>query len=235
MNEIIVKMADLKIKIKSNYHYMEEFCKDYIIDHNEYDFEVMVDDEAIMKMKQELAFSDEYSESLAIYESIANKLIDYHGFVMHGACIKYQDIGLMFCAPSGTGKSTHIKLWKQYFKDEVDIINGDKPIVRIFDDSIKIYGTPYCGKEGWHKNQSAKLNAICIIKQSKENKIRKLNAKEALIPLFSQIYISKEDEMSALKSMELFDTLLHRIPVYELSCDISFDAVLTCFKGLMEV
>lgn len=232
MNEIIVDFAQLRIKIKSRFEYMKTFCKDYLVDGEDYDFEIMVDDQAIKKMKQELAFSDDYSESLAIYEAIANKLVDYNGIVMHGACIKYLDYGLLFSAPSGTGKSTHIRLWKQYFKDQVDIINGDKPILRFFDDEIRIYGTPYSGKENWHKNQSAKLKAICLLKQGKENQIKKLEPKEAMVAIFAQMYIAKKDEATAIKTIMMLDQLLQKIPIYELTCNISYEAVEVCYQGL---
>ena len=234
MNEFIVKFADLKLKIKTRFDYMHEFCKDYLIDDDCYDLEIEVSDQDIIDMKQTLVFSDEYSESLAIYEQIANKIVDFDALVMHGACIKYLDYGLLFTAPSGTGKTTHIKLWKQVFGDDVDIVNGDKPIVRIINDQIRVYGTPYSGKENWHKNQDVALKAICFIKQGKQNHIKRLSASEALIPMYSQLYLPKSNKEHGLKAIALFDYLLKHVAIYELSCDISSEAVMVSYKGMIE-
>ena len=42
--------------------------------------------------------------------------------------ISFDGQGIAFAAPSGTGKTTHIKLWQRLYGDRVEIINGDKPL-----------------------------------------------------------------------------------------------------------
>ena len=233
MDSFIVNFAELYIKIHTHYDYMENYCKDYIVQSDTYDFEVYPDEHYLSIMNNDPNFSDAYCESISLYEEIAKKLPYYNAFVFHGASITYKDKGLLFTAPSGTGKTTHIKLWRQYFKSDVDIINGDKPIIRIFDDCIKIYGTPFCGKEGWHKNRSANLHSLCIVRRGLTNTIKNIEASDAMIPLYNQMYFSKDDKESALLSMTLFDKLLTSIPIYILECDISEEAVLTSYRGMI--
>lgn len=233
MNQLIVNFADIKIKIHTSFDYMFKLCKDYIIDTNEYDFEVYPCEGYQHKMDDNPLFSEEYCESVSLYEEIGKQLPFYNAFIMHGATITYQDKGLMFTAQSGTGKSTHIKLWKKHFGKDVDIVNGDKPIVRVFNDGIKVYGTPYSGKECWHKNRSANLDSICIVQRGTTNKICKITSEEAILPLYQQIFIPKDNEIVAGKILDLFNHLLISTPIYVLQCDISEEAVQVAYEGML--
>ena len=233
MNELTVRFADINIKINTHYDYMHKLCKDYIVDTDEYEIEVYPGTDYKHFMNDNPIFSEEYCESMSLYEEIGKQLPKYNAFIMHGAVITYQDKALMFTAKSGTGKTTHIKLWRQYFKNDVDIVNGDKPIVRVFDDGIKVYGTPYCGKERWHKNRSAYLHSICIIKRGLENNIRKISSEDAIIPLYQQLFVPKDSEEIAGKILELYNQLLTSIPLYVLQCDISQETVEVAYKGML--
>ena len=234
MKQLIVSFADIKIKINTNYDYMFTLCKDYIVNTMEYDFEVYPSHNYQHIMKDDPSFSDEYCESISIYEEIGKKLPFYNAFIMHGAVITYQDKALLFTAKSGTGKTTHIKLWRKYFGKDVDIVNGDKPIVRVYEDGIKVFGTPYCGKERWHKNRSAYLHRICILKRGEENIIRKVSSDEAILPLYQQIFVPKDSEEIAGTILELYHQLLISIPIYQLQCNISLEAVEVAYKGMLE-
>lgn len=234
MDEFIVRFADIRIKIYSQYSYMRNLCKDYIINDSEFDMEARASKDYLLEMRAEEAFSDEYCESLSIYEQIAKRLPHYRCFVFHGACISYKNKGLLFTAPSGTGKTTHIKLWKQCFPKDVDIVNGDKPIIKIENDGIRVYGSPYAGKEKWNKNRSVLLHSICIIKQSNTNSIKMLTPAEAMKYLYHQIYFSKTDRECGILSLELFDDLLTRCPMYLLECNISREAVTCSFEGMIK-
>ena len=232
MKELIVKFADIYIKIHTNYDYMFKFCKDYIVNTETYDFEVFPGENYLDILSDNQIFSEEYRESISIYEEIGKQLPKINAFIMHGAVITYKDKALMFTAKSGTGKSTHIKLWKQYFNADVDIVNGDKPIVRFFEDGIKVYGTPYCGKEGWHKNRSAYLHSICIVQRGTNNMIQKISSESAIIPLYKQLFIPKDSEEIAGRILELFNTLLLNTSVYVLQCNISSEAVKVAYEGM---
>jgi hypothetical protein len=76
----------------------------------------------------------------------------FNCFLMHGAVVVVDGSIYMFTAPSGTGKSTHVALWKKYFKN-VEIINGDKPFSRVDESSVWVYGIPWpvkkAGRRMW--------------------------------------------------------------------------------------
>lgn len=173
----------------------------------------------------------EYLETLALLRKVAEVLPEKDGFLMHGAVIQWRDKAYMFTAPSGTGKTTHIRLWRKYLGQGVSIINGDKPFIRIVDDCVRIYGTPWAGKEGWQNNKNAPLGGICIIERGTECRIRKLDSKEAIPYLLGQIHFG-DSSAQAGKTLELLDILIKKVPVYILNCDISEHAVRTSYEAM---
>lgn len=57
--------------------------------------------------------------------------------------------------------------------------------------------------------------------------------KEALKLLIRQIYFTTESQKAG-KTLELFNELLKRVPVYELTCNISQEAAEYSFRNLTE-
>ena len=72
------------------------------------------------------AASPAYLEFLCIHDSLAAQLPAHHRFLMHGAAIAFDGAAYLFTAPSGTGKTTHVRLWRQYLGSRVTVVNGDK-------------------------------------------------------------------------------------------------------------
>ena len=121
--------------------------------------------------------------------------------------------------------------------DKVKIVNGDKPFVSMSNIDTEgqpqplIYGTPWAGKERWHRNCSEPLSGICFVQRGTVNTIQRMKPEECLKLLFNQIYIP-EDEMAVAQTLELADALLKHVPLYLLTCDISEDAVRCSFEAL---
>ena len=230
-----IKIADLIITIHNKYDYVVNLCKDYIVDGETADFEVSVSDEDIKKeqAESEQPFPLEYCESICLYRAINKQLIHFNGFLMHAACIEKDGKSYAFCAKSGTGKSTHLCLWKKVFGDDVRIINGDKPIIRYINNQFLIYGTPWCGKEGWNINTSSPLAGICFLERGQNNKIERYPASQAMTRLCHQILMPRDPlEMSEYLSM--IDVLLRNIPVHLLHCNMEEEAALVSCRGLEE-
>lgn len=234
-----VKLADMYIQMKSKYPELKEFCKDYLAENAVPDFSVSWTEEEILQEKeheQTTNFTPIYLETLAALRKISEAFPTYRRFLIHGAAITLDDKAYLFTAPSGTGKSTHIRLWKKHLGDRVDIVNGDKPFVSLdLSESghvePRIYGTPWAGKENWQKNRSAPLGGICFLRRGKENKIRKLAPTECLQLLFNQVYLPKDEDAAQL-TLALVDQLVQKVPLYLLECDISEGAVKCSFEGM---
>lgn len=230
-----IKLADLLIEIHPRYPTLKEFCKDYICKEEPSDAQIMVQiTDREIEAEQEKAeeeYSPQYLETLATLRQIADQMPEYNRLLCHGAVITWKDKGYMFTAPSGTGKSTHIAQWRKYLGEDVQIVNGDKPLMKVTEEEIRLYGTPWAGKERWQKNRSTRLDGICILQQAKENTIRRLSSVEALPMLIRQLYFT-DNTTYAGKTLELLDILLRNVPVYLLECDISREAVRCSFEAL---
>lgn len=232
--EFKIKLANQVISVICKYEYVLKACKEYIVDLGTPTFTVCVkDDEITAEIDNTVDSIDAgYAEFICLYRKIAELLPHYNSVVMHGAAITYKDSAILFIAPSGTGKSTHIKLWRQAFKDQVDIINGDKPIVCI-ENNISVFGTPWAGKENWHKNRQAPLKAVCLLKRAKNNCIRKVDSQAYLSELLKQVYLPL-DKSSLKQTLRLFDLLVKGVPIYVLECNVSQKAVMTAYNAIIE-
>ncbi|MBR4723828.1 MAG: hypothetical protein IK072_03760 [Clostridia bacterium] len=229
-----IKIAGLIIKITPLYPLAKELCRDYIKEPSQSpDIEVCISREKLqyeLEKAKEPA-TPEYAEFLCIYRAIAERLPEFGAFVFHGAAISYKNGAYLFTAPSGTGKSTHILLWRRYLGKAVDIINGDKPIIRIKDNKVFVCSTPWAGKEGWQKNRTVPLFSITFLSRSKKPSISKQIPKNCLNRIMNQVYMPKSAQ-SLGKTLELIDLMLSRVPVYFLGCDISEQSVKVAFEGL---
>ena len=86
-------------------------------------------------------FSDAYLETLAVYRKIADHILSCDTLLFHGSVIAIDGEGYLFTAKSGTGKSTHTRLWREYFGERAVMVNDDKPLLHITDSGVTAYGT----------------------------------------------------------------------------------------------
>ncbi len=229
----IVGLADKYIEINSVYDELKNFFKDYIVTDVTPDFSVSLSKEDILAEQEatsENQFSPTYLETLALLRKLAEILPSHSRILMHGASISYNEHAYLFTAPSGTGKSTHIRLWKKYLGDDVKIVNGDKPFISLENEPM-IYGSPWAGKENWHRNCKMPLKGICFVQRGTTNSIRRIEASDCLSLLFKQVYLPA-DTLAAGLTLELVDMLIKKVPLYVLSCDMSEDAVKCSFETL---
>lgn len=224
----IYRIAELNIEIFPQTEYTINQLKDYEVSTKKMDFSVNIQKSDI---DYEINVGDisDYGicESLAIYRKICKKILaDYNGILFHSAAIKYKGKAYLFTAKSGTGKTTHIRLWKDLLGDRVAIINGDKPILRLRDDKIIVYGTPWQGKENYGSNINAPLGGIFLLNRGIENTVEKADTKTALKFMFAQTlrYQNKENVEKLLYFME---KIVLKIPIYTLHCNMDISSVKT--------
>ena len=230
MIKTTVKLSSLPMALHSEREFTADFCRDYLTDDAPL-FEVETTKEAVEKETHDAdePTTYEYAEALCLYREIAERLPLYDRAVFHGAAIEYGGKAYLFTAPSGTGKTTHISLWRKYLGRDVKIINGDKPILRKTEDGITVWGTPFAGKEGWQRNVSASLAGICFLAQGKDNTVTKCGG-GLFIRLLEQTFRPYGKE--AMQHTASLVQALCGLPCYELSCDISESAVKASFEAL---
>jgi len=150
-------------------------------------------------------------------------IIQRGGFSIHAAAINYNESGILFTAPSGTGKSTQAKLWQRY--KQVEILNDDRPIIRMKDGQWHVYGTPWSGSNLQIINKSVALSAIIAIRQSPENSIRRLNSKEVAAYVMPRCFLPYFDQKLMDTAINHIVSVMKNTPVYLLSCKPDEEAV----------
>lgn len=175
--------------------------------------------------------SKELAEYGILGAVFCEKILDFNGILLHSSAISVDGQAYLFTADSGTGKSTHTKLWLDYFGDRAEMINDDKPVVRIIDGKIYACGTPFSGKYDINKNVLVPLKAICCINQGKENVIEKITPQMAISTIMAQT-LRVEDKGKMLKLFDTLDTILKNTSLYRLYCDISREAVTTSYNAM---
>lgn len=165
----------------------------------------------------------DYSRNLCDVIALDSLLLQYNGFILHSSFIRWHRHGILFSAPSGTGKSTQADLWVKY--EGAEVINGDRAGLRLIDGQWQAYGLPYAGSSGIYRNESASVAAVVILRQAKENRIRRLRGAEAIRYLYPEVTVHHWDREFVDQILNLLTELTAAVPVYLLECLPDRDAV----------
>ncbi len=160
-----------------------------------------------------------------------NLLPHFDGMLLHASAVAVDGVAYLFSAPSGTGKSTHTGLWRQYFGDRAEILNDDKPAIRLHDGKPYVYGTPFSGKVDLSANKRAELGGICMLSQGEENRITRLSTAAALPQLMQQTLRPTQPRLMN-RLLTALDAVLLQTPVFAMACTISEEAVATSYQAL---
>ena len=240
-----VNIADRKIEIECVYKRLFQFCRDYLSTFDEPDFivgaslseireegeresNIKIDDSELSDHIGEIAIDYVDMESLIILRKTADKMINYGILLVHGAAIAIGNKCFIFIAPSGTGKTTHIKKWLKLYPDSF-VVNGDKPFVDVY--SKIAYGSPWCGKEKMNTNTGVPIAGIVYLEQGSCNSICEMSFKEMLPYLLRQCYIPEDPDLT-VKSLKLIGEL-NSIPFYKLTCNMEDEAAVISYEKLM--
>ncbi len=228
-------MADFVIEIRNKYKNIEKLCKNYIVNDGEPDFILECTDEDIeaeIENYDDPSYANSgYSESICIYRKLALQLPKHDAFLMHAAVIDVDGNAYAFTARSGTGKSTHIRLWKLLLGEKVKVVNGDKPILRFIDGTLYVYGTPWCGKEGWNENMRSTLKGLCFLERAELNSISALEKSDAAERIMHQI-LMPTDPFDALATLELMDKMLTKTDTWLLGCNMDIEAAKVAYENM---
>lgn len=164
-------------------------------------------------------------ESLLDVSELEILLTLFNGVSLHSSFIRWKERGILFSAPSGTGKSTQANLWEFYRKAE--ILNGDRSMIRKLDTGWTAFGSPFAGSSSIYRNESAPVGVIVVLRQAKENAVEKLNEAEAFRYLYSEMVIPKWHMEAHQKIISLTEALAKEVPVLLFQCTPDENAVST--------
>lgn len=238
------RIAQKNIEISSLHNDVHSLCRDYITD-DAADFSVEINEQDIdferKKSEDEdkregiptRQFSDGYLETLAVYRKIAEQMIEYDTFLFHGSAVAVDGEAYLFAAKSGTGKSTHTRLWREHFGERAVMVNDDKPLLMIKNDKVYVCGTPWNGKHMLGCNMIAPLKAICILNRDTVNHIEQVSPLKALPFLLRQTYKSS-NKVNYAKTLSLLEKLTQKVKLYSLGCNMEPNAAVVSYSGMQD-
>lgn len=140
------------------------------------------------------------------------------GIAIHSSAIAYKGRAALFLGESGTGKSTHTRLWRENIEGAT-LLNDDSPIVRVKDGVARVYGSPWSGKTPCYRNLSYPIAGFCRLSQAPYNKMRKLStiaAIGALLPSCPPVFACDERLQDMICST--LGQVIRLSGVYHLEC-----------------
>lgn len=147
------------------------------------------------------------------------------GLLLHSSFIRVGDKGILFTAPSGTGKSTQAELWRRYRGAE--IINGDRTAVMVGERGVTAHGIPYCGTSGICRDAQMRVAAIVCLSQAPRNRIEPLGAMKAFRNLWEGCSVNLWDDEDVARCSQTVIEVIRQVPVLHLACTPEKTAVET--------
>ena len=237
----VYKLAGRNVGVTSLYGEIHTLCRAYAADDCRPDFTVKTGQAEIDFERKRLAWiqsllgesepqcSDDYLETVAVCRAVTEKLPAYDTILFHGSAIAVDGKGYIFTAKSGTGKSTHARLWRELLGKRAIMVNDDKPLIRITENGVLVCGSPWDGKHHLSSNIEVPLKAICILERAEENRICEIMREEALPMLVQQAY-RPFDPAAMTKTLNLIDRL--NVKFYRLGCNMDISAAVLSYQTM---
>lgn len=157
-----------------------------------------------------------------------------HGtLLMHSSVTVYNEGGYLFLGPSGTGKSTHSSLWLKHVEG-TELLNDDNPVVRVFDDDVIVYGSPWSGKTPCYQNKQVPAKAFVMLQQKPKNCIKRKDVIESFVALLESCSSFSWDKPIHRVICNTISEIIRKIPIFHLECLPDADAVRVCKNAVAQ-
>lgn len=222
-------MAGLNVAVHNSFDLIERECEGYVIDRPDHvDFEVRPTDEEKHRFKSSclerwgVVLDDEQTEERIVYARLYGTLPSFGRFWIHAVLVELDGWGYAFSAPSGTGKTTHARIWLREFPG-ARIVNGDLPVICAHDGAYWGWGTPFCGKEHYQVNCSVPLRGLAFIERGESNAIEPLRPSEAFAYMVNDHHTWMGPENEG-RYLDLFQRFVETVPLWRLTANMSPEA-----------
>ena len=232
-----MEVAGLATYVQPMFFSTREYCRLYLTERNP-EFFVEVSQEDLVRQQAALdqeadqeglrrrKFTDYFLERTVIQEKIAEKLLERRTLLLHGSTVAVDGQAYLFTAPCGTGKSTHTRLWRERFGDRAVMVNDDKVFLKLSQDGVWAFGSPWTGKHGIGTNISVPLKGICFLQRGTENRIQKALPEKWQPELIHQCFMPEQ------RYFPLVSQLAQMIPLWEMSCTKDPQAATIAYEAM---
>ncbi|MBQ8833355.1 MAG: hypothetical protein IJ001_00330 [Oscillospiraceae bacterium] len=242
MAEFRIRIAGRVAAVSSLFESTRDYCRAYLTEDSP-DFSVAVtredlafeQEDAIREAREEgfrvRIFPEPFLDRAAIQRKVAENLFRWDTLLLHGSTVAVDGEGYLFAAKSGTGKSTHTRLWREAFGERAVMVNDDKPFLRITGEEILVCGAPWSGKHGLDTNISVPLKGICLLERGPENRIRPAEPGE-IVPILRHQGCCPRGPACRSRYGELIDILAARTPLWRMECNKDIRAAWVAYEAM---
>ena len=230
-----LKIADKVLKINTFNEFTKRYCMDFLANEKP-NYTITMTEEDLKNESSNSNNGQVYvnEEISALYRKIADLLVKDGVIVFHSSAISVDGSGFLITARSGVGKSTHAKNLSDYIGESFKYINDDKPLLKVNDNDVIVFSSPWNGKERRGNNISAPLRAILFLSRGESNSYRKIvNKEEIYIKMLSQIYLPKEKSKRE-KALIIADKLLKNVNFYEINVTKDIESAKMTYEEIIK-
>lgn len=233
-----IRIAGLSAAVHNHFPLVEERCKDYIVpapQRVDIDINLTEDD---LRHHQQFYYSlygvhvsEEEAEFNEVHHRIFEILPDHDRFWIHASLVSLDGEGYAFFAPSGTGKTTHARIWLKEYGGRAQIVNGDAPVISRKDGTYFAWGTPFCGKECYQVNTSVPLKGLAFIQRGTINTIEPLSPAEAFGYMVNdhRLWLNSQNQEHYLNLLQHFS---EDVPLWRLTVNMDQEAAQVAYEGM---
>jgi len=156
---------------------------------------------------------------------------DRHVLMVHSSVVSHRGEADMFFGESGTGKSTHSRLWLENIEGS-ELVNDDNPVIVLEDGVPYVYGTPWSGKTPCYRNVRRRIRSLVFLKQSQMNSIAPLEGLESLVRMLGSVSSPVWDPHISERISDDVAVLLNCVPVWLLECLPDAEAARVCQQAV---
>ena len=178
---------------------------------------------------------DELVEFSALHRAVAERLVKYGMIVFHSSAICVDGDGFLFTAKSGTGKSTHARIWREVLPGlghEVRMVNDDKPFLKCTEEGIFVCGSPWNGKHRLGENMQVPVRAIGLICRDERNYVKPIPEQDTWLTLMRQAHILRGESSRVEACLAMLGRVSKEVPMYEIHCNMEPEAATVAYEGL---
>lgn len=163
--------------------------------------------------------------------AFAQAILRRDGISIHASAVATDGKAWLFLGKSGTGKSTHARLWLRNIPGS-RLLNDDNPAVRLVDGKAVAFGTPWSGKTPCYRNESAPIGGIVRLVQGDADIFTKKDEVAALVALLPSCSVVHSDAALQSRLCDTLARLIELVPVGELKCLPDNESSIICYNNL---